>query len=141
MKFRKDGNLLMVVLEDGEDLFAGLKGALRANNVPSGLVLTGIGMLKDFEIGYYDGKEYQKKRFEDAHELVAMHGSIAHVGLEPSLHIHAALANDGHEIMGGHLFGGKVCVINEISVLVPNNLKFTRSLDERTGLRLLDFSD
>ena len=141
MKSRKDGNLLMVILEDDEDLFTGLKGALRVNDVSSGIILTGIGMLKDFEIGYYNGKEYERRRIKEAHELVAMHGSIGTVGMEPSLHIHTALANERHEIIGGHLFGARVGAINEISILVPNNLKFTRSPDERTGLNLLDFTD
>ncbi len=141
MKSRREGPLLILILEDGEDLFFSLEEALSANDVTSGVILTGIGMLRDFEIGYYDGKEYRKKRMKEAHELVAMHGSIAHIEVRTSLHIHAALANDRHEIIGGHLFGGTVGIVNEISIAVMDSVKLTRTPEERTGLRLLDFTD
>ena len=141
MKSRRDGNALIVRLEDGEDLITSLEKALSMNNVSSGIILTGIGMLRDFEIGYYDGKEYLKKRIEKPHELVALHGSIASAPEGMRLHIHAALASPEHDIIGGHLFGGKVCVVNEISILALENIGLVRNRDERTGLMLLDFLD
>ncbi len=141
MDSRRDGNILVIRLDDGEDLFSSIEGVLSANNVTSGIVLTGIGMLKDFEIGYYEGKEYRKERIEKAHELVALHGSIASTGLAMSLHLHAALADEHQRIIGGHLFGGKVAVVNEITIAVLDNVKLGRTRDEMTGLPLMDFLD
>ncbi len=141
MKVRREGNVLVMRLDDGEDLFQSLEAALQMNSVTSGVILTGIGMLRDFEIGYYNGKDYEKKRREEPHELVALHGSIASGPENLRLHLHAALASPEHEIIGGHLFGGKVCVVNEITVLALDNIGLVRTRDERTGLMLLDFLD
>ncbi len=141
MDSRRDGNILVIRLDDGEDLFSSIEGVLSANEITSGIVLTGIGMLRDFEIGYYDGKEYHKERIKEAHELIALHGSIASMGLAPSLHLHAALADRNHRIIGGHLFGGKVAVVNEISIAILDSVKLGRSREERTGLPLMDFLD
>ncbi len=141
MKSRMKGNILMVRLEDGEDLMSSLEKALKANDVSSGIILTGIGMLRDFEIGYYDGKEYRRKKIETPHELVALHGSIASEPEGMRFHIHTALANPEHRIIGGHLFKATVGVVNEISILVLDNIGLVRNRDERTGLMLLDFMD
>jgi predicted DNA-binding protein with PD1-like motif len=141
MKSRRDGNLLVVRLEDGEDLMSSLEKALSVNNVSSGIILTGIGMLRDFEIGYYDGKDYRRKRIKEPHELVALHGSIASAPADMRFHIHAALANPNHEIIGGHLFSATVGVVNEISILSLESVDLVRKKDEKTGLMLLDILD
>ena len=141
MKSRMEGNILIVRLEDGENLMSSLKKAVEVNNVSSGIVLTGIGMLRDFEIGYYDGNDYVKKRIKEPHELVAFHGSIASEPNNMRFHIHAALANPEHRIIGGHLFSATVGVVNEISILVLKDEVLVRRKDDRTGLMLLDFMD
>ena len=141
MKSRREGNIILLRLEDGEDLIPSLEKAIRVNNISSGMILAGIGMLRDFEIGYYDGKDYRRKKIEMPHELVALHGSIASGPEGMRFHIHTALANPEHRIIGGHLFKATVGVVNEISILALDNIGLVRNRDERTGLMLLDFLD
>ena len=96
-------------------------------------------MLKDFEVGYYNGEGYEVESYGEAHELVAMHGSIAWVDGKHDLHIHVGLAGRNHGLLGGHLLGAKACVLNEISIMATHNIEITRRTDEGTGLRQMHF--
>ncbi len=136
---KKEGSTVVIKLDDGEDLMEGLTGALNLLKVKHGIILTGIGMLRDFEIGYYNGTEYEKEFHETPHELVAMHGSIAWVDGRHDLHIHVGLAGKDHRLIGGHLLKAKVCVLNEISVLATNYIEITRKHDEASGLKQMHF--
>ena len=136
---KKEGNTVLIKLDDGEDLMEKLTEALSLLRVRHGVILTGIGMLKDFEIGYYNGEEYEKEMHEEPHELVAMHGSVAWVDGKHDLHIHVGLAGKDHRLIGGHLLKAKVCVLNEISVLATERIEITRKKDEATGLRQMHF--
>ena len=64
---KKEGNTVLIKLDDGEDLIEKLTEALSLLKVKHGIILTGIGMLKDFEIGYYNGAEYEKEFYEEPH--------------------------------------------------------------------------
>ena len=136
---KKEGSTVLVKLDDGEDLMEKLTGALSLLRVKHGVILTGIGMLKDFEIGYYNGRDYEKEFYAGAHELVAMHGSIAWVDGKHDLHIHVGLAGNNHQLIGGHLLKAKVCVLNEISILSTKEIEITRKHDGATGLRQMHF--
>ncbi len=136
---KKEGSTVLIKLDDGEDLIERLTEALYLLKVKHGVILTGIGMLKDFEIGYYNGTEYEKEFHEEPHELVAMHGSIAWVDGRHDLHIHVGLAGKDRHLIGGHLLKAKACVLNEISILATRSIEITRKHDEASGLRQMHF--
>jgi len=73
---------------------------------------------------------------DESHELVALHGSISTKN-EVVIHLHCALANQDHEIIGGHLKSAKVCVINEILIKKLADVELGRSLNPATGLKEL----
>ena len=98
--------VIILKLDDGEDLMDCLNNAIKQFHIESGFVMMGIGMLRNVEIGYFTGKEYNKKQLEMAHELVSLQGSISTKD-GTTIHLHCSLANDKHEIVGGHLFGGQ----------------------------------
>jgi len=100
------------------------------------LVLGGIGMLRDFELGYFDGKEYHKRTFAEPHELVSLQGTVVadgpgtpgiptsetnetgtSEGGNPIAHLHAVLAGPDLAPVAGHLFGGVVGVTLEVNLL------------------------
>jgi predicted DNA-binding protein with PD1-like motif len=133
MQSAKEGNHIIIKLDDGEDLFKAMTEAINKHEIESGLILSGIGMLGDFEIGFYNGNEYIKERFADPMELLSMHGSIAKE--EGSrIHIHVGLANNEHKVFGGHLFSAKVCMLNEIVLLKLDEITLKRELNEKSGL-------
>ncbi len=138
MDSRRERDTVFVKLSDGEDLFSSLEAAAREHGVESGTVLWGIGMLRDFEIGFFGPKGYEKTVFSDRHELLGLHGSISIRG-DPLLHLHVSLGRPDYSAIGGHLFRAKTAVVNEIQIARFDAIHFNRRLNEKTGLRELVF--
>jgi predicted DNA-binding protein with PD1-like motif len=137
MKSGEDKSLIVAKLDDGDDLFESLGSIIEAYDIKSGLVLTGIGMLRNFVLGYFDGEVYQKKEFSDPCELVSLQGSIA-TEKETVIHLHASLADENNNVIGGHVFQAEVCTLNEIVLRKLNDLALGRKENPRTGLKELD---
>lgn len=135
---RREGNTIFVKLSDGEDLFPSLEIAAREHHTESGSVLWGIGMLQDFEIGFFGPNGYDKTVFSDRHELLGLHGSIA-MRADPKIHLHATVGRPDHSAIGGHLFRAKAAVVNEIQIARFETIRFNRRFNEKTGLRELVF--
>lgn len=135
---REDRNTIFVKLSDGDDLFPSIEAAARHHEIESGAVLWGIGMFRDFEIGFFGPKGYDKTAFSDRHELLALHGSIA-MRADPKLHLHVSLGRPDHAVIGGHLFRAKTAVVNEIQIARFDAFRFNRRLNEKTGMRELVF--
>ena len=136
MQSAAEGSLVMVKLSDGEDVLASLEQACRDHGIESGAIHWGIGMLRDFEIGFFAPTGYEKKAFEDRHELLAFHGSIA-MRSEPKFHVHVAVAGPDHSVVGGHLFRGKACMVNEICLEKFGEIRLSRRLNPKTALNEL----
>lgn len=132
-----ESNIIVVRLEHNEDLFEELRNVLSKYEIKSAIILSGIGQLRDFELWYFTGEKYIKKRFMKEHELLCMQGSIAGNEGSISIHIHASLANERYEVMGGHLYSGTVSVLNEITLLKLDSIHLTRKLNKKTGLKEL----
>ncbi len=133
------GSLVMVKLSDGEDVFSNLQDVARIHKIGSGAILFGIGMLKDFEIGFFGPEGYTKRAYEGRHELLAFHGSIA-MRADPKFHIHVAVAAPDHSVLGGHLFRANACVVNEICLARFNTIKLDRKINPATTLPELQVS-
>ena len=131
-----EGNHIVLKLDDGEELFESLEKAIAEFDIRSGMIVSGIGMLADFEIGFFKDGEYDWAVHEQPHELVAMHGSISTIG-ETMMHIHVGLAGPDHKLLGGHLKRAKVCVLNEILILKLDEMEFSRVLNPKSGLKEL----
>ncbi|MGC2289208.1 MAG: PPC domain-containing DNA-binding protein [Thermoplasmata archaeon] len=132
-----EGNRWMLRLDQGQDLFVTLSDFVREHAVHAAAVISGIGMLRDAAIGYWNGAEYVRKDLPEPHELVGLHGSIAEAD-GPSIHLHAALAAPNHQVVGGHLMRGTVWVLNEVLLETFPGRTFGRPIDETLGLRKLD---
>jgi predicted DNA-binding protein with PD1-like motif len=135
MQSAKEGNNIILKLEDGEDMFKCLNAAFTSQSVKALAVEFGIGMLRDFTIGYFNGSEYEKWTIQKPMELVALHGLVA----QDSTHLHCAVADSTHSIIGGHLFEATVNVVNEILLLRLDSINIKRQLNETTGLMELQF--
>ena len=138
MDAREEGELPVVKLSDGEELFPSLEAIAARHGIQDGAVLWRIGMLQDFEIGFFTPHGYEREAFADRHELVALHGSLA-MRADPRLHLHVAVARRDHSVVGGHLFRARVCVTNEICVARFRDVRMTRVMNPATGLKELAF--
>lgn len=137
MQAVNEGSRWMLRLDQGQDLFATLGEFSRQHEIRAAAVVSGIGMLWDISIGYWNGSEYVRKDLREPHELVGLHGSIAEAD-GPSVHLHAALAAPNHQLVGGHLMRGTVWILNEILIETFPGRVFGRPMDETQGLRKLD---
>lgn len=115
MEISRKGAVMMLRLDQDEDILGSIQEAVK-NERYTLLVTIGLGMLYDFELGYFDKGKYLKKGFSDPHELLALQGSVASEG-EPRIHIHATVADTKHNAFGGHLMRGKVWMSNEIGLI------------------------
>src|SRR2546430_7527992 len=136
METRRERDTVFVKLAAGEALFPSFEAAAREHHVESGTVMWGIGMLRDFEIGLFGPKGYDKTVFSERHELLGLHGSISLRG-DPLLHLHVTLGRPDHGAIGGHLFRAKTAVVNEIQIARFDAVRFNRRLHAATGLPAL----
>ena len=141
MQVSRESNIIVLKLNNDEDVFESLERVVTEYEIRSGLIVSGIGMLKEFELGYFDPGGYKTTFFTEPHELVSMSGSIAYAMDDDSKllpHIHCGVANREHQLFGGHLHRAKVNVVNEITILRLAGLKLTRVKNEFTGLMELN---
>ncbi|MBI4161426.1 MAG: DUF296 domain-containing protein, partial [Acidobacteria bacterium] len=100
---------------------------------------SGIGAVREAVLGYFDPdtRAYYKEELAESHEIAGMSGNLSLVDGEPTLHLHATLADRNHRTRAGHLFSARVSVTVEVEC---TRLAGTveRKWDEETGLKLLD---
>ncbi|MEK6924525.1 MAG: PPC domain-containing DNA-binding protein [Candidatus Micrarchaeota archaeon] len=127
--------LVFVRLFPGEDLYASLKQACAAHAVETAVVLSAVGQLKNFELGYFRSKgDYAPQTFEKPFELLALSGIVSRLDGSYNFHVHATLSGGDKTVVGGHLIRGTVEVTGEI-VLLKSSLPVKRITEETTGLK------
>jgi predicted DNA-binding protein with PD1-like motif len=144
MQIGADSDLIILKLNNDENLFESLEKAITDSHILSGVILSGIGMIKHFELGYFDPDGYKTTTFAEPHELVSMSGSIAFDNEDKSkllLHIHCTVADREHKVFGGHLNMATVNVINEITIQPLTGITLTRIKSDTTGLMELNIKD
>lgn len=135
-KSRKD-NVLLVRLSDGEDLERSLKKALEEEKIHSGVVIGGVGMVRNAALSFYVGKgQYETVPVQEPAELCALSGNVSTMGGELVTHLHATVAKQGGAAIAGHFSAGLVNMTAEIAIMATPQ-KLTREVDPETGLRLL----
>lgn len=136
MEYKREGNVVAAKLDHGVKFFEALRKILEDIDSESAIIISGIGMLTDFKLGYYDSEtgEYSWEEFDEPMEMVSVKGSIA--GRE-SIHLHAALAGKDHVLRGGHLESGRVFNVCELTMLVFDKLRLSRKLDASRDMELL----
>jgi len=121
-----------VRLADGEDLVE----ALGLLPVKSGVILCGIGMVRDAMLGYWDGNEYVGRALEAPAELLSLQGNIAFHGSERVVHAHVSIADAEGTVWGGHLMAATVHNTAEIALRISSEILLERVEDEEGRLVL-----
>ena len=134
MQSKEKNNLVFVRLFPNEDIHRELKRVCKKHQVETAVILSGLGQLKQFQLGYYKEKEnYTPQEFQEPHELLSLTGNISNQEEEYNFHLHAVLGDERKNVVGGHLMSGQVELTNEI-VLLKTDLKVKRILEESSGL-------
>ena len=139
MEKSRKGDLLMIRFSDGEDLLEGMMKALKDEGIRSGVIIGGVGMIRDAALSFYKGRgEYETVPLGEEVELCALSGNVSTMGDELVIHMHATVGRRGGTAMAGHLSAGRVNMTTEIAVLAAAQ-KLIRRADPDTGLRTLTF--
>ena len=126
----KNAHEWVVRLQDGEDLVE----ALRALGNASALILSGIGMVRNAELGFWNGEDYEVHAYPLPAELVSLQGNLAsdNVG-QRIVHAHLSLSTQDGLVGGGHLVRAIVHNTVEIGLLPLDGIALERRL-ESNGL-------
>ncbi len=102
-------------------------------------ICSGIGGVSEVKLAYYDlpKREYLTFDIEGIVELVSLNGNLTELDGRPFWHFHAIVADKTGRTFGGHLMSCKVALTIEVAVWSMEK-KYTRTLEESTGLRLLN---
>jgi len=135
MQTKEKNNLVFIRLFPGEKIFERLEQACRKYEIKTAVVISGIGQLKNIQLGYFKEKgDYTPQRFEKSHELLSLEGNISEQKESYNFHLHVILGDENKKVIGGHLIEGIVEVTNEI-VILKTDLDIKRKLEESTGLK------
>ncbi len=137
MEVERKDEVLFVRLEHDEDILGSI-GELVAHEHSTLVFTTGLGMIHDFELGFFENGRYITKHYDEPHELVSVQGSIASEG-EPRIHIHVIVADKAHAASGGHLLSGKVWMSNELVLLAMAGVRSHRIPDPDRKIGVLHF--
>ncbi|MBD3348889.1 MAG: DUF296 domain-containing protein [Candidatus Eisenbacteria bacterium] len=139
MEHRDSEDLIFVRLHHGEDLYESLKAVCAECKLRTGVIISGVGMLKQAELSYFvSSGTYSTALFPEPLELVSLSGNIIYQDGEYHMHMHAVLADQTKSAVAGHLSKGKVNVTNEL-VILKTPFEAKRVRDEDTGLMALTF--
>lgn len=131
-------NQILVVLDKDQPVVSTLTEIVITQKIKGGH-LTGIGALKDAQLGYYDlhKKDYIRKTFSDEdYELIALNGNITLRDGTPYVHVHTALGRSDFSVFGGHMFEAVVAVTAEIYI-TPYGVMPERSFSAELGLQTI----
>jgi len=142
MKIKKIKNLIAIRMDDGEDFFMNMENVAKHYQIKSGVILTGLGMLKDVELGYLtypkEVGRYLSHDYSGPFEVTSMMGNLGWFKGQFIVHVHAVLSDTNNTCKGGHLNKATVSATVEVFILTFEQ-KFERRYDEKTGLKILDF--
>jgi predicted DNA-binding protein with PD1-like motif len=137
VKYRREDNSYLVVLDKGDEITASLAKFVADEGLQGG-VIRGIGGVRNITLGFFDTqrKEYLRKEFNGFYELAALIGDISLVDGKPFCHLHAVISDSDMNAFAGHLLGAEISVTCEITVTPGDPVH--RKLNRQIGLNLLD---
>ena len=140
MVYQVDGNTIVLILEQGEDIISAVTDVAREQNGKFGTV-SGIGACEGVELNFYnlDTKTYEKQTFNEPLELISLLGNISHIDDTPFAHLHATFGTNQYQTLSGHLTKAIVSATAEI-VITMTDVDINRKHNSKIGLNLLDLS-
>ena len=137
MKYKKEGNRYVLVLDRGDELIASIQKLADDESIDSGFV-SGIGAADKVEMAIYNPatKEYCSKVLDMDMEICSLNGNITNLNGKKFAHIHAVLSDSKLKCYGGHVKSALISVTCEIEIVLCCEMK--RKKNEEIGLNLID---
>lgn len=133
-----NNNQHLIVLEKDEPVIKSLTEIITNSNIKGGSI-TGIGAIKNVEIGYYEleDQNYIRRTFDHGdYELISFIGNISLKNNLPFVHAHISMGAKDFNVLGGHLFEAITAVTAEFYI-TPFDQMPQRELDKSIGLDLI----
>jgi len=141
METKEEKPFIVARLKTGEDYHKSLVKIAQKYQLKAGFVLNSVGMMKDIELGFFQGKgKYRANKFAGPMEVTSIQGNFALMGKELKTHFHINLADQNGQVHGGHFTKGIVHVTAEVLILKLDQAKMTRKIEKDTGLGGLNLS-
>ncbi|MCD6588744.1 MAG: DNA-binding protein [Candidatus Fermentibacteraceae bacterium] len=115
-ELKRENGIVVLRFDKGEDFMESLSAWCVEKDVQSAAILCGIGMLRDMEIGRYNGTDYTVKKESESCEILSLQGSVSMKEGAPFVHLHVSFADHNFSATGGHLFNGTVSMTIELVV-------------------------
>lgn len=127
----------LMVLRQGDDVFAHLADLTERENLPSASV-AGLGFA-NATFGFWDAQQrrFEPKRFDDM-EVGSLVGSLAWKDGQPLPHLHAVACDRSFQAFGGHLLALEVGTGSMELTITVHPRRLDRRVDERIGANVLD---
>lgn len=137
MKSNEMNNIIFIRLFQDEDVNEQIKEACKLHDVKTAVVLSGIGQVKQVQLGYFKEKgDYTPETFNKPLEILSLSGNICKQNNDYLLHLHTVLGDNKKNTVGGHFMKGKISITGEI-VLLKTSINIYRKLNNKTGLKAL----
>lgn len=134
MQSQEKDNLIIARFFKEEDVYQQLESVLKKHKVETAIIVSGIGQLKEAELGFFKEKgDYCPQRLREPHELVSLQGFVS-LGESYDFHLHAVLSDKDKNTVGGHFISGVVSVTLEIALL-KTGIKIKRQIEDWCGLK------
>ena len=136
MNYRIEKDAIFMSLAKGDLINKTFEVYAESNEIGSAW-LSGIGALKDPEIGYYsqETKSYDHKIFSGDYELLSLCGNITIKEGKYFSHTHITFSDTNYKVFGGHLFDAKITAAGEF-IMIPGNKNINREMNLNIGLPL-----
>lgn len=111
------GTNYTVILDDGEEIFSALEAIAKEHEITYGLVVSGKGALKDFDIISHGQKgTVEKINYKREFEVNALSGKIELKGKEVKIKLNGLVSSSGFTPVTGELLSGKAAGSLQIMV-------------------------
>ncbi|MDM7991908.1 MAG: DNA-binding protein [Candidatus Fermentibacter sp.] len=120
MRVLNGGSYPLLRFDRGERFPEALAAWCAETGVGGAVLLCGVGMMADVELGVYDGSAYRRRVFPGPDEVLSLSGNVSMLDGKPFVHVHAVLGSHEFEARGGHLFGGTVAVTLEVALRITD---------------------
>jgi len=136
-KYLRTATGFLMVLKEGDDLFAELSALAVAENLPSAS-LTGFGFAGSVTFGFFDfaKRDYDPGTFSER-EMTGIVGTLAWKEGKPSLHAHGVGGGKDFSVVGGHLLALTVGKGSLEVTLTVHPQRLERKEDATIGANIL----
>ncbi len=138
MEFKNNNRRYFIKLTTGEEIIAALTDFASQQKITAAAFF-GIGAVSSVELGFFDQNKqgYHFKKFDQPLEITNLTGNVTIVNDKPFLHVHGVFGDANFQTIAGHIKTATVGPTCEI-FLISSDIKLPRTLDQATGLKLLD---